>query len=187
MSANGCVNYQHGKGLTMPDLSMTYGELAETLAGNVAHDQPSSGNPVYPKAPVSMRLTKSQILEGLDHCDYDHAWKSAHNEVTRRQGTIITVRLIQTDILRVEPTPWGGCRVDIDTGGWNTQTTFQHLMGAIQRHTGAVVALYRDKKTGRNVLRYVSLEGTSCRHEWDRKLSLDTSSTSGTVLTVTVL
>lgn len=87
-------------------------------------------------APLKVgRMTQADVLAKVKD-GYLSYRKSGHNESTRRHedGTEI-VRLRETDILTIIPEDERGQMVlYVNTGGWNTVTTRQHLMGAIHRY-----------------------------------------------------
>lgn len=106
---------------------------------------------VYPVSRTRVktgRMTKTEIMAGVDPEAVIDATISAHNEVTIRYvwGALVC-RLRETDIVEIGP---NGV-VLLNTGGWNTITTRRHMRNFLQRH-GFSILVWGDKKRGGNVL-----------------------------------
>ena len=85
------------------------------------------------------RLTKREILASAPG-EWDRAWKSAHNEVTRRcpKDRKTIVRFFHTDILEwtcADPTGVQGW-LRLSNGGYPTQSTHRQIRNALRRLLG---------------------------------------------------
>lgn len=91
---------------------------------------------------------KDEILSGVYLPNVEKSWRSAHNEVTRKEGhDKFVVRLYNTDILTLYGISDIPDRIKrahmrltgqehvivIDNGGWCTKTTREHINNALAR------------------------------------------------------
>jgi hypothetical protein len=94
-------------------------------------------------------MNNAEIMADVDDEGIIEQTRTANNEVTRTMadGRIIC-RLRETDIAAIYPSR---CFA-LDTGGWNTPTTRNHMQNFLQRH-GFLATVGGSKKRGGIILR----------------------------------
>lgn len=107
-----------------------------------------AGYPVSREQVKAGRMTKAEILAGVDMSGVVRTRKTGHNEVTRwlSDGTEIC-RLRETDIGFAYPDG----TLKLHTGGWNTRTTRAHLVDFLSRKNRPC-GVWGAKKAGGNVM-----------------------------------